>query len=249
MSTMHHFDTEHARRYGLPEAVLIGNLYFWVQHNYANGTHDHDGRTWTYNSIPAFELIFPYFTYRQVRHALDSLVNQAVIIRGNYNARPADRTSWFAFTDEFLSENPLPKKADGTARKGTATARKGTSLDRTDVNTVLNTDGESLAALGIHQHLLDDYLEVRKAKKAGALTPTAVQGLQSGAKKAGISLKDAITACCELGWQGFNAGWYAERTAGKAVTHGSTFAPVNKQEALEARNREVARKWAAGEQA
>lgn len=35
---MHHmFDTEHARLYGLEEAVLINNLKFWIVRNRANG--------------------------------------------------------------------------------------------------------------------------------------------------------------------------------------------------------------------
>jgi hypothetical protein len=62
--------------------------------------------------------------------------------------------------------------------------------------------------------LVADFLQIRKAKKA-PLTQTAVDGIQREADKAGISLGDAIRACCEFGWQGFNAGWYAERTTKK----------------------------------
>lgn len=66
---------------------------------------------------------------------------------------------------------------------------------------------------GIPADLLADYMALRKAKKAGPLTKTAIAGLQREADKAGISLEAAVTACCEYGWQGFNASWYAERTA------------------------------------
>lgn len=59
--------------------------------------------------------------------------------------------------------------------------------------------------------LLADYIAVRKAKRAGPLTKTALDGLRREADKAGLSLADAIAYCCEAGWQGFNAGWYAER--------------------------------------
>lgn len=106
--------------------------------------------------------------------------------------------------------------------------------------------GESADAphLDIPSDLLSDWIAVRKAKRAGPLTKTAITCLTREAAKAGIDLQTAVTACCEYGWQGFNAQWYAERTAGKPSA-----APINKQEALEARNREVARKWAAGEQA
>lgn len=68
---------------------------------------------------------------------------------------------------------------------------------------------------GVSTELLADYLQVRKAKKAGPLTDTAIAGLQREAGKAGITLAQAVTACVEFGWQGFNAGWYAERTKDK----------------------------------
>lgn len=79
--------------------------------------------------------------------------------------------------------------------------------------------GESASAphLDIPSDLLNDWMAVRKAKRSGALTKTAIAGLQREADKAGISLVDAVTACCEYGWQGFNAQWYADRTKGKAA--------------------------------
>ncbi|MEJ8296142.1 helix-turn-helix domain-containing protein [Delftia tsuruhatensis] len=64
---------------------------------------------------------------------------------------------------------------------------------------------------GVSAELLADYLLVRKTKKAGALTQTALRGLQREADKARISLAQAIEVCCEAGWQGFNASWYAKR--------------------------------------
>lgn len=63
--------------------------------------------------------------------------------------------------------------------------------------------------------LVADFLEIRKAKKL-PLTQTAVDGLQREADKACISLEEAVRACCEFGWGGFNAGWFAERQ-GKAA--------------------------------
>ncbi len=77
-------------------------------------------------------------------------------------------------------------------------------------------------APAIPAELLSDFLAVRKAKKAGPLTPTALAGIQREANKAGITLVEAVTACCEYGWQGFNAGWYADRTKGKSTINGGS---------------------------
>lgn len=68
---------------------------------------------------------------------------------------------------------------------------------------------------GVPAELLSEWLVVRKAKRAGELTKTAIKGLDREAEKAGLTREQAVTACVEYSWQGFNASWYAERTGGK----------------------------------
>lgn len=68
------------------------------------------------------------------------------------------------------------------------------------------------------EKLLQDFLVLRKAKKAGALTETALKGIAREGAKAGLTLVETVTACCEYGWQGFNAQWYADRHTPKAAT-------------------------------
>ncbi|MBN9323678.1 MAG: hypothetical protein J0H24_17160 [Delftia acidovorans] len=77
----------------------------------------------------------------------------------------------------------------------------------------------------------NDFIAQRKAKRA-PLTDTALEGIADEAKKAGISLNDAIAYCCSAGWQGFNAGWYANRE-GKAAAPGRP-APAHKHAAAAA---------------
>lgn len=59
----------------------------------------------------------------------------------------------------------------------------------------------------IGAELLSDWMEVRKAKRAGKLTKTAFAGIEREASKAGISAEQAIKICCERGWAGFKADW------------------------------------------
>lgn len=103
----HSFDIDHARIYGLHEAIMIQNLQFWIEKNRANGRHLYDDRTWTYNSVKAFASLFPYLSASAVRRTLNSLQEQGVIVSGNYNASQYDRTTWFAFADEasWLSDS------------------------------------------------------------------------------------------------------------------------------------------------
>jgi len=101
----HSFDIAHAQKYGLNEAIVIHNFQFWITKNRANKTHNHDGRTWTYNTVKAFEELFPYLKYSQIRRCLESLVTQGVLVKGEYNKGPYDRTSWYAFNDESMFLN------------------------------------------------------------------------------------------------------------------------------------------------
>lgn len=110
---MHHsFDIAHAKKYGVDEAIMISNFQYWLKKNWANEKHRHDGRTWTYNSVASFERLFPYWTGKQIRRVIESLISQGVLMRGEYNKSVYDRTSWYSFVDEstFLFENlDLPK--------------------------------------------------------------------------------------------------------------------------------------------
>jgi hypothetical protein len=119
----HSFNIEHAKKYGLEEAILIGNMRHWITKNKANRKHIYDGRVWTYNSHKAFVEIYPYWNEHKIRRILDSLVEQEVLVKGNYNKMSYDRTTWYAFKDEsmFLQNSQieladLPNGSDEIAR-------------------------------------------------------------------------------------------------------------------------------------
>lgn len=65
----------------------------------------------------------------------------------------------------------------------------------------------------IGDKLLADWLEVRKAKRAGKLTETAFNGLAREAALANITPEQAVQVCCERSWQSFKAEWYAKASA------------------------------------
>ena len=96
----YHFSIEYAEKYSVDEAIMIQNFVFWIMKNKANHTHQHEDRTWTYNTKKAFVALFPFWTYEQVKRILKSLIAQGILITGNFNKTPMDRTAWYAFKDE-----------------------------------------------------------------------------------------------------------------------------------------------------
>lgn len=100
---IHSFNVELAKRYGILEAILIQNIYYWIEKNIANGKHYYDGRYWTYNSVKALSELFPYSSSDKIRRALDNLVKNNILLKGNYNKANFDKTLWYSFTDYAIS--------------------------------------------------------------------------------------------------------------------------------------------------
>lgn len=67
---------------------------------------------------------------------------------------------------------------------------------------------------GVSPSLWTDFKKLRVAKKA-AITDTAMQGIYRESEKAGVSMSDALTMCCERGWATFKADWYANAMTAK----------------------------------
>lgn len=101
--SQHNFDTDIAKEYGIESAIIIQNLSFWIEKNKANGSHFHDGSYWTYNSIKAFNELFPYMSESTIRRTLKSLEENGIIKTGNYNKVGYDRTMWYAITEKGFS--------------------------------------------------------------------------------------------------------------------------------------------------
>jgi DNA-binding HxlR family transcriptional regulator len=95
----HSFNTKIAEKYGIEEAIILENLYFWIKKNKANNKHFYDGFYWTYNSVKAMQDLFPYMSTKTITNTISNLVKTELIQKGNYNTSSYDRTNWFALTN------------------------------------------------------------------------------------------------------------------------------------------------------
>ena len=71
---------------------------------------------------------------------------------------------------------------------------------------------DALLALGVTAKAANDWLKVRKEKKA-PLTETALDRIQVEAEKAGLTMQELVELCCEKSWQGFSASWVEPKQA------------------------------------
>jgi uncharacterized protein YdaU (DUF1376 family) len=65
---------------------------------------------------------------------------------------------------------------------------------------------DTIIPYGISELVWNDFKALRLKKKA-PITETAMNRIISEAKKAGITLEEALTTCCQRGWTGFQAEW------------------------------------------
>ncbi|MDQ2139567.1 YdaU family protein [Alcaligenaceae bacterium B3P038] len=96
----------------------------------------------------------------------------------------------------------------------------------------------NLVSRGVEKKTAEEFLVIRRKKRV-PLTEIAMAGIVREAGIAGWSIDSALKKCIERGWQSFEASWITNRAA-------SNVQPLNRQEAQEARNREVAERFSRG---
>lgn len=133
----------------------------------------------------------------------------------NDNLTDAQRTLSVRSTTAQRTLNDRSTNAQQTLNVCEATAELPTPTPIPTPTPVINT---SLRSVGdartvsanrpddVPIEIWRDFLAVRKAKRS-PLTPKAFEGIEREAKKAGISITEALTICIERGWQGFQSAW------------------------------------------
>jgi hypothetical protein len=100
------FNPSIATAYNINAAIFIQSLAQWTFRNLANRDHIHDGYCWSFNTLQAYEEMFPWWSRRQLETIIAGLVKEGLILKGNYNKHKYDRTCWYALTEKSLAFFP-----------------------------------------------------------------------------------------------------------------------------------------------
>lgn len=103
---INHFNSNIAVTYSLNSAIFVQQLAQWSFINLANNKHIYDGLCWSYNTLDAYELIFPYWTRRQLERVISNAITEGLIVKENYNKNRYDRTCWYALTPKGMGYFP-----------------------------------------------------------------------------------------------------------------------------------------------
>jgi hypothetical protein len=90
----------------------------------------------------------------------------------------------------------------------------------------------SLIELGIEKQIIEDWLKVRKNKKA-ANTQTAFEAIVREIEKSGLSPNECIKKSVENSWSGFKNEWLKNAAFGKTSTQGAAHVHVEKKRTLQ----------------
>ena len=133
----HAFNQIHAATYGVNEAILIAHFQYWINKNKRVGYNFKEGRTWTYQTRKEIAANFMYFSSDQVRRVTDSLVEQGVLIKGDFNKSSIDKTIWYAFENEKMFTIGKSAKWAGESAKPIPNTKPDTIKNRS-----FGVDGE-----------------------------------------------------------------------------------------------------------
>lgn len=99
----HSFDADIAAEYGIPEAIFLCNIAFWVKQNTLNKHNYFEGRYWTYNSLSAYAGLFPYMSKSTIQRVIKHLKDEGLILAGNFNNDRFNHTNYYTLTEKGLS--------------------------------------------------------------------------------------------------------------------------------------------------
>ncbi len=123
---------------------------------------------------------------------------------------------------EFLNKKINAGKASAERRKNNSSTGVQQVFNNSSTDVQLTTNQQPLTTNhkpkkenatsvacpdSVSQQVWNDWMTVRKEKKAKTLTETGWNGFVKQVEKAGWSLEQAITHCCLKQWVGFEAAW------------------------------------------
>lgn len=130
-SLHHSFDIDLAEKYGVHEAIIIHHFQHWIRINQKLKRNLNLGRTWTYQTLDEIAAHFPYLSKSEVFEIIEKLCNgrgrrskkselfDPVLMKGNFNKKKYDTTTWYAFvSEEMFTVLAQAKTGIGSSQNG-----------------------------------------------------------------------------------------------------------------------------------
>lgn len=181
------FDVEVATKYGTNVSILLGNINYWIQKNKTNGKHFHDGRYWTYNTVAAFHDLMPFMSVNVINTALKRAEEEGLLVTGNYNKLPFDRTKWYALTEKGEGLFQAPQSCTTDVQSGGIPISQKSEMGMAKIqNDISENDGSNTKVIQINSSKENQKHIVRKQASAQRPAPSMPCNEEEVAKVAEI---------------------------------------------------------------
>lgn len=102
---IHSFNLKLAEKYGIEQAILIEQIYWWIHKNDCILVDDmcHEGKIWCRSTAKGFAKYIPYMKPDKIWRTLRKMEGTILLV-GNFNRQALNQTLWYTFTDEFIEE-------------------------------------------------------------------------------------------------------------------------------------------------
>ena len=140
----------------------------------------------------------------------------SIITICNYDAYQGENTN-----EEQPSNNQVTTKEQQSNSRVTAEEQQSNTYNKVNKVNKVNKDNnidtvksfdfkKAFLQLGVDSKILEDWLKVRKAKKA-VNSETAFNGIKNKMKASGKSYNECVTISAEKSWAGFDIEWLKEK--------------------------------------
>ena len=85
---------------GLNQAVILQQIHYWSKRL----DNMREGHKWVYNSIQDWAKQFPFWSEKTTERAFTKLRLEGLLVTGEFNNNPTDRTLWYRINYDQLEE-------------------------------------------------------------------------------------------------------------------------------------------------
>ena len=116
----------------LNEAVFVQQVHYWLEIKKQTGKNFVEGRYWIYNSVDDWLKQFPWMSSATLRRTIDSLVKKGYIVKGNFNQKKMDHTTWYTLNYGKILE--IDKKTNREKEENAQLALAAAQLEEKSEN-------------------------------------------------------------------------------------------------------------------
>ena len=98
------FDSGIAEKCGIKSAIIFNHICYWIEFNQNNPAAIKENKVWMYAGREKMSEFLKFLSPKEIRNALDILIEYNLIEKRNFNENKMDRTNWYSVVDDLFKK-------------------------------------------------------------------------------------------------------------------------------------------------